>query len=93
MLCDDGEEQGNCNNTVSVYIDVTLRRARVNYCYGGQAISVTCSECVYVALVIQHVMRILRGMLLSVECLLYRIFPTLSHKRYDFPKEKKSYRS
>ena len=55
-------------------------------------ISITHSECVPVALGIQHAMRMSRIILSSVACLVLSCFSTLSHKRYDFRK-KKSWRT
>ena len=48
----------------------------------------TKSECVFVALIIQHAKRILRITLSSVACLVLPYFSTLSHKRYDLKKKK-----
>jgi len=55
-----------------------------NHCYRGKAISVTCSECVFVALVMQHAMRMRRNILPSVACVALQYFRTLFHKRHDF---------
>ena len=44
-------------------------------CCHGKAISVTCSECVFVALVIQHAMGMRRVILSSVPCLDLQYFP------------------
>ena len=49
---------------------------------------VTYSECVFVALVVQHAKRMRHIILLSVTCLALLYFSTLSHKRYDFRKKK-----
>jgi len=55
-----------------------------NHCCSGQAISITCSECVFVTLVIQHAVRMRRMILSSVDCPSLLYFSTLSHKRHDF---------
>jgi len=43
--------------SVNVYMDVTLRHFRVTNYFHGKAVSITYSECVSVALVIQYSMR------------------------------------
>ena len=57
----------------------------LNHCCRGKAISITYSESVSVALVIQYAKR-LRRILSPVACLVVPYFPTLSHERYDFRK-------
>jgi hypothetical protein len=52
-----------------------------NYCRGKE-IRITHSECIPVALVIQHAMRMRRVILLSVVCRAVPYFSTLSHKRH-----------
>jgi hypothetical protein len=57
-----------------------------SYCYCGKAIIITYSECVSVALVIQHEMRKCRFLLPSATSLVLPRFFTLFHKRHDFLK-------
>ena len=54
-----------------------------NHCCRGKAVSNTYSECVSVALVIQHVVRVRHVTLSSVASLAVPYFSTLSDKRYD----------
>ena len=49
----------------------------------GKAIVITYSECVSVALGIQHALRMLRTILSSVACLVLPYYATLSHKLHD----------
>jgi hypothetical protein len=56
-----------------------------NFC-SGRAINITYSECVFVALVIQHEMRMCSVILSSVTCPALQYFSTLFHKRHDFRK-------
>jgi hypothetical protein len=50
----------------------------------GKTISITYSECVFVALCIRHTIRMRRIILSLWPDPLYNIFSTLSHKRHDF---------
>ena len=59
-----------------------------NHCCRGRAKSITYSECVSIALVIQHAKRMRRITLPSVVCPALQYFSTLSHKRDDFRKQK-----
>jgi hypothetical protein len=58
-------------------------RSRNNSCI-GKAVRITYSECVSVALVIQHAKRMRHIISLSVACLAVQYFSTLSHKLYNF---------
>jgi hypothetical protein len=69
--------------------NVTHNEARSrNHCCRGKAISITYSECVSVALVIQHGKRMRCIILESVASLSLPYFSTLPHKRHDFRGEK-----
>jgi hypothetical protein len=69
----------NCN------IEVRSR----NHSCRGYSLSVTHSESVSVALVIQRAMRVRCTILLSVACLAIPYSSALIHKQYDFGGEKK----
>jgi len=47
-------EAPKLNKTGSVRMNVTLRRVHIKHCRSGEAIIITYSECVPVALIIQH---------------------------------------
>ena len=53
-------------------------------CCSGKATSIAHSECVFIALVIQHAMRMRHVILPSVACPTLRKVSTLSHKEHDF---------
>ena len=59
-----------------------------NYCRGGKAISITYSDCVFVAEVIQQAKRMRLNILPSAACVVLPYFTTLSHKLYDYRGEK-----
>jgi len=40
-----------------MYVETNIRTRSCNYCGSGKAINITYSECVFVALAIQHAMR------------------------------------
>jgi len=62
--------------------EVTLRRRSYNHCLGGKAISVTYSECVFVALGIQHVIPMRHIFVCALP--LSTVFFHISHKRKNF---------
>jgi hypothetical protein len=70
-----------------MYIHPNIEVRSCNHCCNGKAISITYSEYVFVALVIQHAMRIRRIILSSVACPVLHYFSTLSHKQRDFRKK------
>ena len=53
-----------------------------NHCRRGEGISITYSECVFVALDIQHAMRMRHIVIFCLPAL--QFFSTLTHKRHDF---------
>ena len=68
------------NKTGNVCINVTLRNSLNNHCYHGKAISITYSECVAVALVIQHAVHIYHIVICDCPALIH--LSTLSYKQH-----------
>jgi hypothetical protein len=73
------------NETDSVCITFEARSR--NHCCRGKSISIAYSECVFVAVVIQHAKRMFR-IILSLAFLAVPYFFTLSNKRHDGKGEK-----
>ena len=68
--------------------NVTIRARSCHHCCSGKSISITYYECVFVALGIQHAMRMRLVILPSVACPALQYFSTLSHKRQRFREKK-----
>jgi hypothetical protein len=77
------------NNTTrqAKYVSLKNQERSHNYCCRGKWRTITYSECVPVALIIQHAMRILLIILSPVICLALAYFFTISHKRHYFPEK------
>ena len=71
-----------------MYVQRNTETRSCNHCCSGKAVSVIYSECVFVALGIQHAKR-MRHVILSHlwPVRLYHIFLPLSHKRHDLRKK------
>ena len=67
-----------------MHVQLNTEARSCKHCCHGKAISITYSECVFVALVTQHAMRMRSTVLSSVDFVAVPYFFTLSHKRYDF---------
>ena len=63
---------------------ITRQTVYFNNCCRRKAVSFTYSGCVFLALFIQHAMRMRRVILSSMPCPDLQCFPTLSHKRTIF---------
>jgi hypothetical protein len=59
-----------------------------SHCCSGKAVRITYSESVFVALDIQHAMRMRHVTLSSLRWPALQFCPTLSHKRHDFREKK-----
>jgi len=69
-----------------MYVYRNIKVPSCSHCRCGKAISITYSECVSVALVIQHAMHMHPIILSSAACPVLQISSTLSHKGHDFRK-------
>ena len=67
----------------AMYVEHNIEACSRNNCCHGKAKSIKNSECVSVALVIQHAKRMRCIILSSMTCLALAHFLTLSHKRHD----------
>ena len=65
-----------------MYVNCNIGARSRNHCYRGKEISITYSECAYVALAIQHAKIMRRITLLSVACSALQYFSTLRHNRH-----------
>jgi hypothetical protein len=65
-----------------MHVERNAEARSCNHCYGGKAINITHSDWVFVALVIQHAMRMRRVILSSVACPDLQYISILSHKWY-----------
>jgi hypothetical protein len=71
-----------------MYLQRNTEERLRNSCCRGKAISVTYSECVSVALLIQHAKSILHIILSSVADMTVKYAITLYHKQHDFRNKK-----
>jgi hypothetical protein len=71
-----------------MYVQRNIEVRSCYHCCSGKAVSNAYSECVSVALGIQHAKCMRRILSLSVTCPALQYFPTLSHKRHDFRERK-----
>ena len=70
-----------------LYVQRNIEARPYNYYCSGKAISVTNSECVSVALGVQHAMLMHHIMLSSVACSALQHFSTFTHWRHDSRKK------
>ena len=68
----------------AMYVLRNIEARSRNHCHRGKAESITCSECVSLALVIQHAKRMRRIIVSSVACPSLFYFCTLPRKRHNF---------
>jgi len=72
------------NMKESMYAQRKIQARSRNHCRRGKAITITYSECVFVASVIQNAKCVRRTILPSVACPTLQYLYTSSHKRHDF---------
>ena len=77
------------DKTCNAHINVKFRSVRLTTVTVEKAIIITYSQCVSLALVIQHAERMCPIILSFVTCLVHTYVSTLSHKGYDFLLKKK----
>jgi len=80
-------DDGNLYIRQVIYIKLTIQAYSHNHCFRAKAISITYAECVSLALVTQHAVRMRHIILSYVACPVLPHFSTLSHKRDDLLKE------
>ena len=71
-----------------IYLKRNIETLSSNHCSSGRVTSITQSERMFVALSIQHLMRMRRTILSCVACRSVSYISTLSHKRLHFRKKK-----
>jgi len=72
-----------------MYVLRNIEERSCNHCCGKKAMIIAQSECVSVALSLQHAIRM--HYIVSVASPALQYFSTLSHQGHHFRKEKKSY--
>jgi hypothetical protein len=71
----------------AMYVERNVETLSCNHWCSRQAIRITYYECVSIVVFIQHAMRMLRIILLSVACTAVQYFSTLFHRQHDFRKK------
>jgi len=67
-----------------MYVERNIEKRSRNHCYRGKTISITYSELMSIASVMQRAKRMRRIILSSVACPSLAYYSTFSHKRHDF---------